>query len=135
MNEDAHVVEISIPNELGYEKIARSVVANAAQKMGFSADKIEDLKTAVAEACTHAIEYGNSADMETQVWVVLSSDQHSISVQVVDDGRNPIPMPLPNKPDNADRRCLGLYIMQNLIDEVNVNCRPGRNEVLLTSYL
>ena len=135
MTEDVRVVEISIPNELGYEKIARAVVADAARKMGFSSERIEDLKTAVAEACTNAIEYGNSFDAEAQVLVVLSSDRNSISVRVVDDGRHPIPTPLPDTLAKNDRQCLGLYLMQNLMDDVKINCQPGRNEILLTSYL
>jgi serine/threonine-protein kinase RsbW len=135
MTEDIRVVEISIPNELGYEKIARAVVADTARKMGFSGEKVEDLKTAVAEACTNAIEYGNSFDAEAQVLVILSSDQNSISVRVVDEGRRPIPTPLPDKPARDDRQCLGLYLMQRLMDDVKINCQPGRNEVLLTSYL
>ena len=133
MTEDIRVVEISIPNELGYEKIARAVVADTAHKMGFSSEKIEDLKTAVAEACTNSIEYGNSFDAEAQVLVILSSDRNSINVRVVDEGRRPIPTPLPDSP--TDRQCLGLYLMQKLMDDVKINCQPGRNEVLLTSYL
>jgi serine/threonine-protein kinase RsbW len=135
MTEDIRVVEITIPNELGYEKIAMAVVANTAHKMGFSDEKIEDLKTAVAEACTNSIEYGNSSDAEAQVLVVLSSDRNSISVRVVDEGRRPIPTPLPDTPAKNDRQCLGLYLIQKLMDEVTINCQPGRNEVLLTSYL
>lgn len=135
MTDDIRVVEISIPNELGYEKIARTVVADTARKMGFAAEKIEDLKTAVAEACTNAIEYGNSGDAETQVLVELSSNRDSICVRVVDEGRRPIPVPLPDTPARNDRRCLGLYLMKKLMDDVKINCRPGRNEILLTSYL
>jgi serine/threonine-protein kinase RsbW len=135
MTEDVRTIEISIPNELGYEKIARAVAASAARKVGFSSERIEDLKTAVAEACTNAIEYGNSFDAEAQVLVILSSDRNSISVRVVDDGRYPIPALLPDTPLKNDRRHLGLYLMQKLMDDVKINCRPGRNEVLLTSYL
>ncbi|MBN1994713.1 MAG: ATP-binding protein [Anaerolineae bacterium] len=135
IDQDKQVVEISIPSELGYEKIAMSVVANVAWKMGFSKEKIEDLKTAVGEACTHAIEYGNSLNTETQVLIVLATDRNRIKVQVIDNGRNPIPTPLPDKCAGHDRRCIGLYLMRKLIDEIKVQSRPGRNEVQLTSYL
>ena len=33
--------------------------AEVAREMGFSEDRIEDLKTAVSEACTNAIEHGH----------------------------------------------------------------------------
>ncbi|MEE9213674.1 MAG: ATP-binding protein, partial [Thermodesulfobacteriota bacterium] len=34
-------------------------VATLAKEIGFSDDRIEDLKTAVSEACLNAIEHGN----------------------------------------------------------------------------
>lgn len=133
--QDEQVVEIFIPNELGYEKIPMSVVANTARKMGFSKDKIEDLKTVVAEACTNAIEFGNSSNTQTQVSVVLAMDANSISVRVIDEGNNPIPTPLPEQCSRDDRRNIGLYLMSKLADEMKVKSRPGRNEVQLTNYL
>ena len=43
-------VEIFLPSTLGYEKVARSAAEAVAEEMGFSEDRIDDLKTAVAEA-------------------------------------------------------------------------------------
>jgi serine/threonine-protein kinase RsbW len=133
--QNKQVVEISIPNELGFERVPMSVVASTAQKMGFSREKIEDLKTIVAEACTNAIEFGNSCDTQTQLSVVLATDANSISVQVIDDGDNPIPTPLPDQCNRDNRRDIGLYLMRKLTDEIKVKSRPGRNEVQLTNYL
>ena len=50
-------VEVRLPSELGFEKVAMCTAAGMAQMMGFSPDRIEDLKTAVAEACINAIEH------------------------------------------------------------------------------
>ena len=44
------VVELRIPSELGYEKIAREAVATVANRLNFGQDKIEDIKTAISEA-------------------------------------------------------------------------------------
>jgi serine/threonine-protein kinase RsbW len=43
-------VEVRLPSRLGYEKVAMSTAASVAKLMGFREDRIEDLKTAVAEA-------------------------------------------------------------------------------------
>jgi serine/threonine-protein kinase RsbW len=51
-------VEVRLPSRLGYEKGAMSTAASVAKLMGFREDRIEDLKTAVAEACINAIEHG-----------------------------------------------------------------------------
>ena len=52
-------VEVRLPSQLGYEKVAMSTAAAVAKLMGFREDRVEDLKTAVAEACINAIEHGN----------------------------------------------------------------------------
>lgn len=53
------VIELAIPSRLGLERVAIDAAASVAQLMGFSEDRIEDLKTAVDEACLNAIEHGN----------------------------------------------------------------------------
>jgi hypothetical protein len=45
--------------------------ASVAKLMGFREDRIEDLKTAVAEACINAIEHGNRLNEKLSVGVVL----------------------------------------------------------------
>jgi serine/threonine-protein kinase RsbW len=50
-NNTPEQVEIFLPSTLGYEKVARSAAEAVASEMGFSEDRIEDLKTAIAEAC------------------------------------------------------------------------------------
>jgi serine/threonine-protein kinase RsbW len=56
---------------MGFEKVAMSTAASVAKLMGFREDRIEDLKTAVAEACINAIEHGNRLNEKLSVGVVL----------------------------------------------------------------
>ena len=48
-------VEVKLPSRLGFEKVAMGTAASVAKLMGFPDDRIEDLKTALAEACINAI--------------------------------------------------------------------------------
>ena len=52
-------VEVRLPSRLGFEKVAMSTASAVAKLMGFREERIDDLKTAVAEACINAIEHGN----------------------------------------------------------------------------
>ena len=52
-------VHVQLPSELGFEKVAMNTAASMAELMGFSKERIDDLKTAVAEACINAMEHGN----------------------------------------------------------------------------
>ena len=126
------VTKIHIPSELGYEKVVMSAVAVIAQKMGFPKAKIEDLKTAVSEACVNAIEHGNSLDVQAPVLVVCTFDKTSIYVDVIDHGHKPLPKELPDRSTRTDFRGMGLFLMQMLMDKIELISQPGRNEVKLT---
>ena len=47
---DERTVEVSLPNKLGYERIAMECSASFAKIVGLMEERIEDLKTAVSEA-------------------------------------------------------------------------------------
>ena len=90
-------VEVRLPSRLGYEKVAMSTAAAVAKLMGFREDRVEDLKTAVAEACINAIEHGNRLNERLSVGVVLSAGEDALEVKVIDDGKGM--KCLPPKPD------------------------------------
>ncbi|MCB0165851.1 MAG: ATP-binding protein [Anaerolineae bacterium] len=130
------IVEIYLASELGYEKIAIATAAIVADKMGFSADRVEDLKTAVGEAVINAIEHGNQLDDETKVLIVLTAEEQALALNVVDQGTQPIPA-LPaagNVPENYPRGW-GMFLIKNLMDEVEVWSQPGRNEIKMVIHL
>ena len=123
MNEsNSTIVEPRLPTHLGYEKVAMSTAASLAKLRGFPEDRIEDLKTAVAEACINAIEHGNRLNEKLSVGVVLRAEPDSIEVKVIDDGSGIKKQPA--KPDidrkmhgEEDARGMGMFLIQALVDE------------------
>ena len=116
------IVELRLPTHLGYEKVAMSTAASLAKLRGFPDDRIEDLKTAVAEACINAIEHGNRLNEKLSVGVVLRAEPDSIEVKVIDDGSGIKKQPA--KPDidrkmhgEEDARGMGMFLIQALVDE------------------
>ena len=118
-------VEVRLPSRMGFEKVAMSTAASVAKLMGFREDRVEDLKTAVAEACINAIEHGNRQNEKLSVGVVLSVGADSLEVKVLDDGKGMDRKPgLVSKPD-IDRkmhgdegpRGMGMFLIQALVDE------------------
>jgi serine/threonine-protein kinase RsbW len=115
-------VEVRLPSRLGYEKVAMSTAAAVAKLMGFQPERIEDLKTAVAEACINAIEHGNRLNEKLSVGVVLSAGDDALEVKVIDDGKGMKTRPA--KPDidkkmhgEEDPRGMGMFLIQALVDE------------------
>ena len=115
-------VEVRLPSRMGFEKVAMSTAAAVAKLMGFREDRVEDLKTAVAEACINAIEHGNRMNEKLSVGVVLSAGADSLEVKVIDDGKGM--KAKPHKPDidkkihgEEDPRGMGMFLIQALVDE------------------
>jgi serine/threonine-protein kinase RsbW len=128
-------VEIYIPSELGYEKIPISAATAIAQKMDFSPDRVEDLKTAVGEAVINAIEHGNQLNIDIRVLISLTVQEKSLALNVVDQGRQPIPDVLPEPGTGLNNRGWGMFLIKSLMDEVEVVAQPGRNEVRMVIHV
>jgi serine/threonine-protein kinase RsbW len=121
----ATTVEVRLPSRMGFEKVAMATASSVAKLMGFREDRVEDLKTAVAEACINAIEHGNRLNEKLSVAVVLSVNAESLEIKVIDDGsgmrKNPGKIATPD----IDRkmhgeeaaRGMGMFLIQALVDE------------------
>jgi serine/threonine-protein kinase RsbW len=140
MSGHAAIVELRLPSRLGVEKLAMNTAAGAAEWMGFPADRIEDLKTAVAEACLNAIEHGNGFDERRKVGMRLSIGGSSLAVEIRDRGR--VPFPEVAAPDMERKlsgkeppRHLGMFLIRELIDEVEFGTGARGNHVRLVIHL
>ena len=116
-------VEVRLPSRLGFEKVAMGTAASVAKLMGFAEDRVEDLKTAVAEACINAIEHGNHLNEKLSVGVVLSMDANTLEVKVIDNGDGMSAQVAPPDIDRKmhgeeDPRGMGMFLIQALVDEV-----------------
>jgi len=112
-------------------------VASAAKEMGFSGERIEDLKTAVSEACINAIEHGNKMDASMKVGVVLNPEELKLQVTVQDEGNGIGQVKTPRIEDkiegNDKTRGWGIFLIKNLVDEVKFESTPeGGNLVRMT---
>lgn len=125
-------VEVRLPSRLGFEKVAMGTAASVAQLMGFPSERIEDLKTAVAEACINAIEHGNRLNEKLSVGIILSPGDDRLEVRVVDDGtgltgRPPQPDIDRKMQGEEDPRGLGVFLIRSLVDEAEwVHSGPGK---------
>ena len=119
-------VEVSLPSRIGYERIAMDCSASFAKMVGFGAARIEDLKTAVAEACINAIEHGNQGHPDTRVLVTMNFKDDKFSVSVRDGGDGIKKVPKDKAVMQQIERLeppegLGIYLIKQLVDEVEFN--------------
>ena len=120
----AKVIELWIPSEFGYEKMAMKLASAVAQQMGFAPDRVEDLKTAVSEACLNAIEHGNQLDSSARVHLLLNVSPDRLRIDVIDEGLGGLPPQKFPDPDikrkiagQEEPRQMGIHVIQQLVDE------------------
>lgn len=126
---DENTIEVSLPNKLGYERIAMACSASFAKIVGFLPERVEDLKTAVSEACLNAMEHGNKNHPERRVIVNLNYKEHVFTVSVADQGKGMGELPeIPQEPDIEKKiekletpRGLGMFLIKQLVDQVEFN--------------
>jgi serine/threonine-protein kinase RsbW len=133
-------VEISIPSNLIYERVVRASAAEVAQAQGFPEERIEDLKLAISEAVTNAIEHGNDNVATKFVAVVFSLDNQKLEVRITDqgDGAGTVdPSPRLVEEQNLEEgmlRGFGMYLIGALVDDWEVLSSQDGTVVTLRFY-
>jgi serine/threonine-protein kinase RsbW len=138
--DDDRKIELHIPSVPGYEKVAMEAAASVARQMGFSDDRIEDLKTAVAEACINAMEHGNKLDASIQVGVTLTVKESELQIDVADRGKGIGDVEAPEIEKKIEgegkTRGWGMFLIRNLMNEVQIESgHEGGNVVRMFIHL
>ena len=125
VDDGAPVIELEIPARPEYVGLACLVVSSlASTRRTLADDSIDDLKLAVSEACTNAIEAHADLDVRERVVVRWSEADDHLQVQVEDRGQGFDPGALPEHPPVTDpdrlnfERGLGIPLIRTLVDEV-----------------
>ena len=119
-------VEVILSNKMGYERIAMACSASFAKMFGCPPERIEDLKTVVAEAATNAMQHGNNGRPDARVIIYMNCTDNAIHVSVLDegDGINELP-PTPDINriiDELDPPIgFGVFLISQLSDQVEFN--------------
>jgi serine/threonine-protein kinase RsbW len=139
IQEGEAIVELTIPGKPEYVGVARLAILGVASRMRFSYDEVEDIRLAVGEACTTAIERANgSQSPEQEVRVRCLIDPTRLVVEVSD---NVLPtngeQPAPNPETTLDERGLGGVLIRILMDDVQSveEAETGRRGVRMIKYV
>lgn len=114
---NAELVELRIPSRPEWVALARLAAASVANRLHFSIEEIEDVKLAVAEACTAVIAHEGHGEFIDLTCEALSD---SFRVRVRDSGRHGTHAAEAPKItfDEARIAGLGIFLIRTLMDEV-----------------
>jgi serine/threonine-protein kinase RsbW len=134
-------MELSVPSRAEYIAVVRLVVASlASARRNLAHDRIDDLKLAVSEACTNAIEANMSAGGDHPVRVSCREAAERMEVCISDSGPGFDPDLLPEHPPVTDpdrlnfERGLGIPLIRSLVDDVRFESSPEGTTVRMTLF-
>ncbi len=134
----ADQVELILPCRPEYVGVARLAVLGIASRMPFSYDEVEDVRLAVGEACTHAVE--RAGDTPAKIHITSMITPGVLTIDVVDDIREGTPPAHPTEDTQmladvgVDQEGLGALLMEILVDDVEIVATPSGTRVRLTKY-
>lgn len=134
-------VQLQIPAHADHIDLVRICLTGIASKLGFLYEDVEDMKVAVSEACSNAVLHGGDTE-EGIIEVTFHHDDQALIIQVhnegppfVFDGSELASTPLGGAAvPELQAGGLGIYLMEALMDKVEVVPANGGTDVWLTKY-
>lgn len=125
-------VELSVPSLSDYVGVARLTASGVANRMKFTHEDIEDIKIAVSEACTNAVQYAYG-DNIGNINITFSIYDTHLEIKVKDQGQG---FNIENKPTTATSDPekiglgLGIVFMKSLMDSVDYQSSEGNGTIV-----
>lgn len=126
-NNVEHMI-LNIPSDLKYLGAVDAAIQDLAREFSFSPDAINDVSTALVEACSNAIEHGNKFSPDKRVTVSLRFHEGRLTAAVKDEGRGfdfEKAMSEEPDPDPTSERGRGILIMRAFTDGLNFSYDGG----------
>jgi serine phosphatase RsbU (regulator of sigma subunit)/anti-sigma regulatory factor (Ser/Thr protein kinase) len=125
----------------GNEREVMERVVEVVAPLGLAPRRLEQLKTAVSEAAMNAIEHGNEGREELSVEIDVEAVGGVLAVRITDEGRGG-PVAPAESPDldaklegRQTPRGWGLFLIENMVDELRVFDEEGRHTIELVLHL
>ncbi|SDH80907.1 serine/threonine-protein kinase RsbW [Alteribacillus persepolensis] len=134
-------IELKLPAKAEYVGVVRLTVSGIASRAGYSYDDIEDLKIAVAEACTNVVDHayqdsgliGIGCSLYTDKMVIVVADNgQSFDLEKLKEGLGPVDGTKPI--GELEEGGLGLFLIDSLMDKVEINGKAGV-AIVMTKFL
>lgn len=120
------LADFTIPSAPDNEREAVAQVAAAVAGLGLPAQRLERLKTAVAEATMNAMEHGNRYDPDLPVAIRVQRTADELLISISDHGGGQ-PIPEADAPDLEAKlaglqspRGWGLFLIRSMVDDLRV---------------
>ncbi|MDQ6661132.1 MAG: SpoIIE family protein phosphatase, partial [Chloroflexota bacterium] len=133
--------EWTVPSQPGNERIAMERVAEVIKALNLPTKRLEQIKTAVAEATMNAMEHGNHYQVDVPVAIQVLASKKALAIRIRDRGGSK-PIPDATDPDLEAKlaelqtpRGWGLFLIKNMVDDMNITSDETHHTIELIVYL
>jgi serine/threonine-protein kinase RsbW len=130
-------VNLTLPIRPNMEMTASKTATSLAESMGMSADKIDEVRMAVVEACINAFEHSRAQDGRVYItFQIVGKDSEKLQITIADNGVGfePAEVETPRIEDKlkaARKRGWGIQIIKGLMDEVEIKSGAHGTSVVM----
>jgi serine/threonine-protein kinase RsbW len=124
------LVELRVPARAEWVTLARLAAATVANRLRLSIEEIEDVRLAVAEACTAVLQHDGHGEFIDLTCEALTD---SLRIRVRDSGRHGIQSSDRQRMNFDEARIagLGIFLIRTLMDEVSYDVHPQHGTDIL----
>lgn len=132
---DGEKIELSIPNKAEFVSVVRLTLVAIANRVGFNIEEIEDMKVAIAEACTNAITHGRNTPSES-IDITFVLKEKGLEIQVKDRGKGCEVEKIKNPEiEELNENGLGIFIIKSLMDNVVIDSEPDQGMTIIMTKM
>lgn len=133
-----NVVNLRIDSNLQNVAIVRVVVASILSNLNITIDELSDIKTAVSEAVTNAIEHGYEntrgkvdvgvklANIDNMPYINIKVEDYGVGIEDIELATTPS---YTSKPE-LEHAGLGFTVMETFMDEVIIDSEVGKGTTI-----
>ena len=131
-------VQLNIPSAPEFVGVARLTISGIASRLQFSIEEIEEIKIAVSEAITNALQHGYDSDPNNTIEITCTPTKKAIEVQVKDTGKgfDPSIIGTPEQKEESEAHLglgLGITFIKNLMDTLDIKSEKGQGTTITFS--
>jgi serine/threonine-protein kinase RsbW len=136
---DSGRLNVTLASRLESLDLAQSLIAQFAERAGYSKQQCEEIGLAVRESVTNAVLHGNHSDLNKEVFLTADMRAPGLVISIRDEGEgfDPASLPDPLVPENLHHESgRGLLLIKAFMDEVILRrAALGGMELTITKYL
>lgn len=128
---------LKIPSDLRHIEKVEKFSQKICKKMGLSEEQSDNMAIALTELAVNAMVHGNKEDPQKKVTIQADFEEDRLRVSITDEGGgfDPGDIPNPTNPQNLwKEHGRGIFLVQNLIDEVSFSPTPEGMRITLIEY-